>query len=254
MGSRSTERALGVLEQVAALQPAAAGEIAGALGMPRSTLYLIIDTLVEHGFVARDASGRLVVGHRAYEIGTRWTGQEDDVTITEARRWADGLAEELDEVSHVGVRDGAYIIYVHKAQSTRQSVQIVSEVGRRLPAHATALGKVLLSDLERNHFLPIYAGAQLQSLTPTTITDVEDLWRVVSETRVRGYAIDDQESSKGVWCFSAPVRNARGNVIAALSVSVPEYRASASVKLSVQDAVVRAVSRRATDPAPTPQC
>ena len=104
-------------------------------------------------------------------------------------------------------------------------MRMVSAVGTTFPAHGAGVGKTLLSGLSSFEFDTLYPpGIKLQPLTPSTITDRTALLAELAEIRSRGYAYDRGESTVGLQCIAAPVRDATGHIVAAMSVSVPAPR------------------------------
>ncbi|MEM3566858.1 MAG: IclR family transcriptional regulator C-terminal domain-containing protein, partial [Candidatus Bathyarchaeia archaeon] len=103
------------------------------------------------------------------------------------------------------------------------SVVIPSAIGRRVPPHCTALGKVLLAQ-NQEAMEELLAKGPLPALTPNTITNPELLRRELEQVRKQGYAIDWEEFHEGNICVAAPVRNYRGKVVAAISISLPKAR------------------------------
>ncbi|HLW60481.1 MAG TPA: IclR family transcriptional regulator C-terminal domain-containing protein [bacterium] len=117
-------------------------------------------------------------------------------------------------------------------------------MGRRAPAHCTALGKVLLAHADPQLQTRVLAG-RLKRYTPGTIVDPPTLRRVLQAVRERGYAVDDQEFEEGIRCVAAPVLDYTGRVVAALSVSAPAGRLGPDRDRGLAE-VVRAAARRAS--------
>jgi IclR family transcriptional regulator, KDG regulon repressor len=129
-----------------------------------------------------------------------------------------------DETVHVAVLEGTEVIYIAKMDST-QPVRMVSAVGRRLPAHCTAVGKMLLATLSPAAFEARYPARQrLLSMTPHSISSTPALRRHLAEIRTNGVAYEFCESNDAVACVAAPVRDHEGQVVAAMSISVPIVR------------------------------
>jgi IclR family KDG regulon transcriptional repressor len=103
-------------------------------------------------------------------------------------------------------------------------MKLVSAVGERLMAHATGLGKALLASLTDERVRAMLRGVDLPAFTPSTITDHDALLTALAVIRDRGYATDDEEYVIGCRCVAMPVRDASGEVVAAMSVSIPTPR------------------------------
>jgi DNA-binding IclR family transcriptional regulator len=123
----------------------------------------------------------------------------------------------------VAVLDGADVIYLVKVDSTHP-VRMVSAVGRRLPAHCTAVGKILLAGLDRAGLDRVLAQSPLAGMTPASITDPDRLRAHLEQVRAEGVAADVGESDTAMRCVAAAIRNHSGAIIAAMSVSAPIIR------------------------------
>lgn len=232
---KSADRALTILETLARSEhKRSLAELATELGLPRSSLHGLLRTLERRGWVeADDGDQRFGLGVRALLIGDSYVNT--DVSVLRAQPAMDMLSEALGETVHLGRLDGRNIVYLAKRESIHP-LRLYSAVGRRLPAHATALGKALLaarSDTEVAELL----GDSLLEITPNTITRHEDLSADLNATRDRGFAIDDEENSAGIRCFAVTLPSLRHRALPtdALSVSVPMARIQADTQEQVTE-------------------
>lgn len=217
-------RALDILELfLTAEGTLAAPDVVRRLGLPRTTVHELLTTLAARNYLvpAPDQPGRYRLGVRTYQLGSRYAEQLD--LAAEGREVAREVAEICDETVHVALLEGADVIYVAKVDSTH-AVRMVSAAGRRLPAHCTAVGKVLLASLPPTELDSRIDGRELVAMTPNSITSHDALRAALAEIRERGLAAEHQESNPDVSCVAAPVRDSAGHVVAALSVSVPVIR------------------------------
>lgn len=218
----AVERALGILENVdGSVRGTGVSELSRRLGLGKSTVHRLCMTLEHHGYLVRDPqTGRYRLSLRLFQIGSAALSELD--LPRRALPALEALGAAVEETVHLAVLDGEDIVFIGKVDSPRP-LRLYSQVGRRSPAHCTALGKVLLAyappDL-RSRVLT----RPLRRYTATTITDPEALARVLEDVRRRGYAVDDQEFEEGIRCVAAPVRDYTGRVVAALSVSAPAGR------------------------------
>ncbi len=169
---------------------------------------------------------------RPYQLGSRYAEQLD--LAAEGQQVARSVAETCDETVHVAILEGTDVIYIAKVDSTH-AVRMVSAAGRRLPAHCTSVGKMLLASLsapELNSRIP--DDADLIRMTPNSITDPAALREALVEIRARGIAVESRESNPDVSCVAAPVRDRTGQVVAALSISVPMIRWSEDRKVELE--------------------
>lgn len=216
---KSAVRTVELLEYLAGRQdrPARIREISAALDMPRSSAHALLRTLMAQGWVRTDDSGALYgIGIRALLVGTSYL--DSDPYLPMITPFLDDLRREFDETFHVGRLDGPDVVYLATRESS-QYHRATNRVGRRLPAHATALGKALLADrfgAERDRHVPDSPIA----LTPQTIVDRAALDEALETARIRGYATDDEENTAGLRCFGVALHYARP-AQDAISVSVP---------------------------------
>lgn len=239
MSIKSAERTLLLLEYVARTQPITMRELRDRLEIPRSSLHGLLGVLTGFGFLSIGSRGEYTVGLRAFEIGSVWiqSVSVESVGAPILRR----LVNEVKQVAHVGVLDGTDVVYVLKQESARP-MRLVSAVGKRLPAHATALGKVLMTSLEPEAIRALYPPGKLPRMTPNTITDVDGLITAVDIARRAGFCIDHGESTAGVTCYAALIRDHHNETVAALSVSVIDGDSIGQDRAYFADAVTRAAS------------
>lgn len=220
-----------------------APEITRRLQLPRTTVHELVTTLAARSYLVPvpEQPGRYRLGVRTYQLGSRYAEQLD--LAAEGQQVARSVAETCGETVHVAVLEDADVIYVAKVDSTH-AVRMVSATGRRLPAHCTAVGKMLLASLpseELDKRLP--KEGELAAMTPNSITDPAELRRVLDEVRERGVAAEQRESNPDVSCVAAPVRDRSGQVVAALSISVPMIRWSDERKQELTALAVEGAGR-----------
>jgi DNA-binding IclR family transcriptional regulator len=222
-GVKSAQRALTVLELLARSEaPLTFGEIGAALDYPRSSLFGLLNTLLDRHWLEFDGQSRKYwLGIRTLEAGSAYLRSIDLVQL--ARPHMERVRDLLDETVQLAVLEGRFNIYIGKVEGT-QHLRLASEVGLRLAAHATALGKMLLAGLSKEELERLMATVRLERFTPQTITDFATLHRELDRTRERGYATDDEEHTLGVRCVAVPIRDHAGRTVAALSVSFPTVR------------------------------
>jgi IclR family transcriptional regulator, KDG regulon repressor len=201
-----------------------APEIVRRLQLPRTTVHELVTTLVARSYLTPVPStpGRYRLGVRSYQLGSRYAEQLD--LAAEGQQVARLVAETCDETVHVAILEATDVIYIAKVDSTH-AVRMVSAAGRRLPAHCTSVGKMLLASLSEGELAArIPDGAELAAMTPNSVTDPAALRAELAGIRERGIAVECRESNPDVSCVAAPVQDRSGRVVAALSISVPMIR------------------------------
>jgi DNA-binding IclR family transcriptional regulator len=162
-----------------------------------------------------------------------------------AHAYMQKLVDDLQETCTLGVFDRGQVLYVEVVHSNR-SLTIAARVGRHLPAHCTASGKVLLAFLPPEDVEPVLS-APLEAHTKKTITSPHRLREELEAIRERGYAIADEELEVGIWAISAPIRDIDRKVIAAMSLPVPSNRLDRERIPEITQALLEATSAVSAD-------
>ncbi|MFC4052692.1 IclR family transcriptional regulator C-terminal domain-containing protein [Actinomadura syzygii] len=219
----SVEKAFRVLEAFSADHPTlTVSEAAELTGLSRATARRILLTCVRLGFAEVD-DRRFRLLPRVLRLGY---GYLASLPIWErAQPHMRRLAEEVRESCSAATLDGEEIVYVARVPAKR-SMSIVLNVGSRLPAHPTSMGRVLLAALPPDGLRERLGAMRLDRLTPNTITDPDALAAELGRVRDQGYAVVDGEREEGVRSAAAPVRDRSGAVIAAINVSANAGRVS----------------------------
>ena len=229
-GSQTLVRGLDVLEAVAA-GVTTLSELAAAVELNRSTAHRLAATLVERRyltFVSRSGYG---LGAKSLELGYRAKAHLSIPRV--ARDHLEKLAAQTGDTVHLGVLDDTRVLYLDKLPGSRR-VEISSRVGERQPVRSTGLGKALLLDEDDARLREFYRrendGGQPYGVSETT-------WmRRMRDYARHGYAFDMEENEDRIRCVAAPLRDATGRIVAALSVSsAAQYMNDARMKLLVND-------------------
>ena len=203
-------------------EPCGIAELSDVTGIGRSKMHRILDNLRYWGVVEQDPKNRkYLLGNRLLALAMNKLKTVDLIKLA-SPELAD-LVETCEETVHLAVLDEGQVLYLDKREGP-QAVGIISKVGQRLPAHCTGLGKVLLAFSERETVDWTAEHIGLKRFTKNTITDKELLKQELANVRMEGYAIDREEIEEGLCCIAAPVRNYTGEVVAAISVSLPAFR------------------------------
>lgn len=237
---KSAGRALEVLEALAA-SPGRRSlvDLARALDIPKSSLHGILRTMIQRGWVEADDTGtRFGLGVRALQVGAAYL--ETDDTIGLLAGVLDDLSRQFGETVHLGRLDGPHVVYTAKRESVHP-LRLYSAIGRRLPAHATALGKVLLAE-RADEAVDRLLSWPLIALTRHTITEPGALHAELAAIRERGYAVDHEENTEGIVCFAMAVP-LHAPAADAISLSVPAARVGPQTEEQMVAALRRSVSQ-----------
>ncbi|NBE53529.1 IclR family transcriptional regulator [Streptomyces boluensis] len=220
-GVKSAARTVALLELLAARgeEPSRLDELAAALDVPRSSMYELLRTLADCGWVRTDSTGSLYgIGIRALLTGTSYL--DSDQHVRAIRPFLDEASDALGETVHLARLDGADVVYLATRES-HEYPRTLSRVGRRVPAHACALGKALLAE-RPDAELPLPAEP-FTAYTGHTHTGRATLLADLAGVRERGYSVEREETVTGIAGFGFALRYASpaGD---AISCSVPLAR------------------------------
>jgi DNA-binding IclR family transcriptional regulator len=235
--TRTLDRGLALLELLADRREATLTELAREADLSPSTALRLLETLRARGFVACDQrTGVYVIGLKAFSVGSAAvrSGRLDRIALAVMR----GLSADLGETVSLGVPEGGHVVYIEQIEGAA-AVRMSWRLGARLPLHATAAGKVLLAWMWESAVDARMGPPPYASLTPRTITDRGGFHEELGRVRSLGHALDDEECETGLCCVAAPLRDRRGDVVAALSVSSTPQRMGDD---SQRDAIRRVVA------------
>ena len=221
--SQSLERGLAILGCFTPARPVLGiADIADELGMSRSTTHRYVITLVALGYLEQGASRKYRLGLRVTDLGMsalNSTGLREH-----ARPYLEELRQRTSYTTSLGVLDGADVLYVDRARSFRRGQSQIDQglqAGSRVPAYATAMGKMLLAHLPDGQLRDALTEVKPTKRGPNTITSKKALRQELESVRENGFAVDDEELMVGLYAIAAPVRNDSRDVVAAVALAAP---------------------------------
>lgn len=196
-------------------------ELSRKLGLNKSTVQRLVQTFVGAGFLEQNpVTAKYRIGHRAFEVG--YTYLRSAGLVESAMPLLSSMANGHELNAILGVLRTGTVVYLLAVPSSGPVV-LRSRPGLRAPAHATAVGKALLAGESDESLDAILAAGPLERFTTTTVVDVAELTSQIQEVRRTGYAIADGEFQEGIIALGAPIYDATGQVVAAISASAPRY-------------------------------
>lgn len=218
-------------------------ELSRQSGLPVATVHRLLNELVRLGALERQLDGSYAIGRRLWEVGALAPARGG------LRELALPFMEDLYEATHaniqLAVREGLEALFVEKI-SGRESIEILTRVGGRLPLHATGVGKILLAYAPPEVIDGVIERG-LERLTPHTITDGDELRAVLEQVRRDGFASTREEMTTGSVSVAAPVYGPRAEVVAALSVVVSARTLDVSRLAPSVRTAARGLSRRVAE-------
>jgi len=215
---KSAERTVRILETLAASHDTLTlSELQQRTGFPRSSLHALMRTLVELNWVETDAArSAFGIGPHALLTGTAYL--DKDPALPFAQETLEDLRAEVGQTAHFARRDEAHVLYL-ATRDSREAHHVIPRVGRRLPAHVTALGQVLLAQLTDDEVASLLPRP-LPPMTEHTITDLAKLTDELDQVRTRGWAYEREQGTVGVACVAVAV-DYRIPATDAISCSMP---------------------------------
>jgi DNA-binding IclR family transcriptional regulator len=212
----AAQRAFQVLEHLARHGASSLQSIAQQMDLPRSSLLGLLQVLESMGYIRRPDEGRYALGYQLLTLSQALLEELD--LPTEALPGMGRLTEQTQETTHLGLLDGSEVVYIQKVESPR-SIKLASKIGSRASCHSTSLGKILLAWLPEAKLSQILPQLNFVPRMPNTLLTLDAYRAELEQVRRQGYAVDNEENELGVRCVAAPIRDHRGEIVAALSVS-----------------------------------
>jgi IclR family transcriptional regulator, pca regulon regulatory protein len=221
----SLDRGLRVLEVFGgSRQPMTLSDLAKAADLPRATARRILFTLERAGFVATD--GKLFrLMPRVLVLASSYLASNHVVSVLQPA--LDRLSGEAQEISSMAILDGNDVVFIARASPTRIFSAGI-DIGYRLPAFCTSVGRVLLSRLADDELAKALNAMDLAPLTPFTVTDKKLLLKTIIADRAEGYSLVDREAEPGFRSISVPVRRYDGEIVAAINMGAHVDRVSSA--------------------------
>ncbi len=223
--------------------PVPLDRIMRACELPRSTTYHLLNVMIEEGFVVHLAEERRYgLGLAAFEIGSGYARQEPLQRL--ARRPLAALVDHLGQSAHLAVLHGREVLYVIEERAPGRQ-PLVTDVGVRLPAHLTASGRAILAGLPAPQVRALYSQVSdfvdRHGAGPRTLTALR---RVLTDTRQRGYAVEDGEVTPGLASVAVAVLDHNEHPVAAVAVTYSRDEADAGHVADAVASTAAALTRR----------
>lgn len=196
-------------------------ELVRTVDFPKATVYRILTTLEGRGYVDRAADGSYRMAKKLFDL--QRTESEEQRLNRVAMPIMQRVVEASKETVNLGILDAGEVVVINTLESP-QAVRMSSKIGNRRHLHSTALGKIFLAGLPEKEFLRLIRMKGLPRLTEHTLTTRAAVIEEIKRVRKQGWAMDDQENEIEGRCIGAPILTSKGRVVAALSISGPEFR------------------------------
>ncbi|VBB09868.1 transcription regulator iclr n-terminal [Lucifera butyrica] len=216
-------------------EPQPLNAIARETGLTNSTALKILETLLQIGYVKKDRDKKFSIGTSLIHYSHK------AINDLEIKDIAQPYLEELQQISgetvHLGIQDKDNVIYITKIESTK-AVCTYSTIGKNLPMYCSSMGKSILAARSDEYLAGYLQRNPLHPFTRNTITREQDFRREIAKVREQGYAIDNCEHEEEVICIGTALTKG-GKIHGAISIGIPEYRATAPVRQEIIAAVLQ---------------
>lgn len=238
---QSVSRAFGLLSRVAE-RPAglSLAELASLSELAPSTTHRLLNSMRACGFVEFDErTGLWGIGLQAFAVGSAYLNRRD--FIAEARPVLKALVQQTGETANLAVLHGGQHVFVSQIEC-QQVMRMVAQLGKPGAAHASGVGKALLSERTAAEVDAVIKRHGLPQLTDYTLTERAAFHAELDRVRLVGYAVDDQEQLLGMRCVAANVYDETGAAVAAISISGPSVRLNDAEVVAASDSVRNAAA------------
>lgn len=201
-------------------------ELANEIGANKSTVYRFLSDMQHMGILHKHPeTEKYSLGLKLFELGSRV--KLKSALVDKTHPVLESVANSIKETVHIGVLKNNQVFYIDKVESP-QGLKISSHIGSYNPAHATALGKVLIAFLpeesQKAKLENIFNSSEVISYTKNTISDLETMKKELNQIVNKGFALDKEEFEIGLICVAIPIFNQNNEVVASLSASGPANR------------------------------
>lgn len=192
-------------------------EISEKMELHKSTVHSLLKTLESHSYIEQNPeNGKYRLGLKLIERGNFVVNTIDIRQV--AKSYLVDLSKETGQTVHLGIKNGKEGVYIDKVEGNLAFIRF-SQIGKGIPLHATAIGKVLLAFQEPKEIQETLNGYHFTKQNEHTITDENLFLQQLDKVHQQGYAIDNQENEIGVRCIAVPILNFENKVLASISMS-----------------------------------
>lgn len=220
---QSAERIFQVMEMLAENGEMGLMEISAALNLHKSTVHRLLMSLVYMGYAKQDeVSQKYMLSYKIVNMAGKIIERMDILQV--ARPYLERLSDLSGETVHLVQREGNQILYIYKIEAKVGTIRMVSHVGMIHPMYCSGVGKAIMATLPEREVKQIWNESVIEKKTDKTVTDYEEMLKILEEVKVNGYALDDEENEKGVRCIAACLHGYQNEVKYAFSISGPTSR------------------------------
>ena len=213
-------------------------ELSTALDLNKSTVHRILNSLICMDYVRQDPeTAKYSLSFKICGLSNQILSQNSMIDI--ARPFIKELSANSGETVHLVQLDGINATYIDKVEASRNSVRMISMVGKSIPLYCSGVGKAILADMPDAKIESIWKQSFIQQLTENTVTRFVVFMKLIEETRRTGYALDNEENEIGVRCIAVSLKGYNGKSTYAISISAPKDRMSDARILQLREMILK---------------
>lgn len=220
---QSAERIFQVMEMLAENGEMGLMEISAALDLHKSTVHRLLMSLVYMGYAKQDeTTQKYMLSYKIVNMAGKILDRMDILQV--AKPYLERLSDLSGEAVHLVQREGNHILYIYKIEAKVGTIRMVSHVGMIHPMYCSGVGKAIMATLPEREVKQIWNESVIEKKTDKTVTDYDEMQKLLEEVRKNGYALDDEENEEGVRCIAACLHGYQNEVKYAFSISGPTSR------------------------------
>ncbi|MDG0843861.1 IclR family transcriptional regulator [Staphylococcus equorum] len=215
---QSIDRALNLLELISKRSPVSLNELVELSDLSKTTVHRLVKSLVDNHYVKQNSlTHQYELTYKLFQLGYSSIQKIDYLNI--AKSLISKLSIEVSETCHLVLEDSYEILYIEKFIPNNTVYAMSSKIGQRAPMYSTAVGKAILSTYSDEAIRAVWDSSTIESYTEQTITNFEVLMKEIESIRDQGYAEDNEENEKGIFCVGTYFVNFKNEVQGAISLS-----------------------------------
>ena len=196
-------------------------EVVNQTGLPKASVHRTLKDLMELGYLIHNKETKKYFGSfRLAALGAEITANFS--LRDHMRPYLMELHHQTGHTINLGIKNGPFGVFLDKIESTDYGIKLFSEIGKNFPLHCTGLGKVLLAYSPETE-IRAALSRPMEAYTEKTITDAKRLLKELESIRTCGYALDNQEITRGIFCIAAPIFGIDNKLVCAVSITFPSY-------------------------------
>ncbi|VWL85698.1 IclR family transcriptional regulator [Oceanivirga miroungae] len=217
---QSLDRALKVLEIISEEGEAGLTSISKKVGLNKTTTYRILVSLKDNMYIRQLKNKKYALTFKMFRLGNRAVQNFDYVAVS--KRIITKLANEVEQEINFVIQDGNEIIYIDKYVPKKdKNIIKQGKIGKKAPMYCTSSGKAILAYKDQEEVKKIWDSSEIIKYTSRTITSFDTLLQDLKRIRKNGYSTEYEEYQLGVYCIGAPIKNIKGEIVGAISISIP---------------------------------